>query len=49
MHPGHTVEEVLENTGWDLKSVPEVGVTDVPTETEMAALHQIDKEGFWRG
>jgi len=48
IHPGHTIEEVIENTGWDLKSVPEVGITDVPTLKEMDALHHIDKEGFWR-
>ncbi len=49
IHPGHTLEEVLDNTGWALKSVPQVEVTPAPTETELAALHQIDKDGFWRG
>jgi len=48
-HPGHTVEEVVENTGWALKSVPDLGETAAPSAEEMAALHQIDKEGFWRG
>ncbi len=47
-HPGHTVEEIVENTGWALKSVPEVGETVPPSEEEMAALHRIDKEGYWR-
>lgn len=47
-HPGHTVEEVLENTGWDLKTVPDLTETPAPSETELSALHQIDKEGFWR-
>jgi glutaconate CoA-transferase subunit B len=47
-HPGHTVEEVVENTGWALKSVPDLGQTAAPTGEELAALHQIDKEGFWR-
>ena len=27
IHPGHTIEEVVANTGWDLKSVPDVGMT----------------------
>ena len=47
-HPGHTVEEIVENTGWELKSVPGLGETSAPSEEEMTALHRIDKEGFWR-
>ncbi len=47
-HPGHSLDEVRENTSWDLQAVPEVGETPPPTATELAALHQIDKEGFWR-
>jgi len=48
IHPGHTLTEVLENTGWDLKCVPDVRETPLPTQVELDALHQIDKEGFWR-
>ena len=48
IHPGHTAEEIFENTGWALKSIPDVAETPVPTEAELAALHHIDKEGFWR-
>ena len=48
VHPGHTVEEIAENTGWDLKTIPDFGETPPPVETELAALHKIDKEGFWR-
>jgi glutaconate CoA-transferase subunit B len=48
VHPGHTVEEIVENTGWDLKFIPDFAETAPPSETEMAALHRIDKEGFWR-
>ena len=47
IHPGHTLEEIVENTGWALKSVPSLSETEPPTEAEMAALHRIDKEGFW--
>lgn len=47
-HPGHTVEEVREHTGWDLKLMPGAGMTPEPTENELAALHQIDRDGFWR-
>jgi glutaconate CoA-transferase subunit B len=47
-HPGHSVEEVREHTGWKLKTTPDVGQTPPPTAEELAALHQIDREGFWR-
>ncbi len=48
IHPGHTVEEVQENTGWDLKVAPDMVETPPPSAQELDALHQIDKEGFWR-
>ena len=48
VHPGHGVDEVREYTGWDLKLMPDVGTTPQPTEREMAALHTVDKDGFWR-
>ncbi len=48
VHPGHTVEEVIENTSWELKSTPDLGETPAPTKDELDALHRIDKEGFWR-
>ncbi len=48
VHPGHTTDEVIENTGWEIKSIPELGETLPPSTEEMAALHRIDKEGYWR-
>ena len=48
IHPGHTVEEVQEKTGWDLKIAPDMVETPPPTAAEMDALHAIDKDGFWR-
>jgi len=48
VQPGHTVEEILANTGWDLKPMPDLQDTAAPSKLEMDALHQIDKEGFWR-
>jgi len=48
IHEGHTLEEVRENTGWDLKVLPEVVETPPPSAQELAALHEIDKDGFWR-
>jgi len=48
IHQDHSVEEVCENTGWDLQVSPVMVETPPPTGEEMAALHKIDKEGFWR-
>ncbi len=48
LHEGHSVDEVRENTGWDLKIMPEIVETAPPTPDEMKALHEIDKDGFWR-
>ena len=48
IHPGHTLEEIKENTGWDLRSAPDLSETPAPSKVEMDALHQIDKDGFWR-
>ena len=48
INPGHTLQEITENTGWKLKSIPDLGETAPPTAEELAALHRIDKEGFWR-
>ena len=48
VHPGHDVEEIRGHTGWDLKSMPELGETPPPTREELAALHAVDRDGFWR-
>jgi len=47
VHPGHTVDEVLENTGWDLKVSRDVSETSAPTEAELAAIRRFDPDGFW--
>jgi len=38
VHPGHTVEEVRENTGWPIKVGAGVGETPSPTDAELAAI-----------
>jgi glutaconate CoA-transferase subunit B len=48
LHPGHTFEEVCAHTGWDLKSMPDLVETPPPRRDELAALHTIDRDGFWR-
>jgi glutaconate CoA-transferase subunit B len=48
IHPGHTEAEIRQATGWQLKAAPGLGETKPPREAEMAALHAIDTDGFWR-
>jgi glutaconate CoA-transferase subunit B len=40
LHPGKTIEQVKENTGWDLKIAAEVRVTVAPTEDELTMLRE---------
>jgi len=47
VHPGHSVEEVRERTGWDLMVAPHVIETSAPTDAELAAIRRFDPEGFW--
>ncbi len=41
LHPGVSVEQVRENTGWDLKAVASVAVSPAPTSEELAALREL--------
>jgi len=47
LHPGHAVDEVLENTGWDLQVADDVSETTPPTDAELAAIRRFDPDGFW--
>src|SRR6266550_1764670 len=47
VHPGHTVQEVREHTGWHLKVAAGVTETASPTEAELAAIRRFDPDGFW--
>jgi glutaconate CoA-transferase subunit B len=40
LHPGKTVEQVKENTGWDIKVTTDLRVTDPPTEAVLRMLRQ---------
>jgi glutaconate CoA-transferase, subunit B len=42
VHPGVTVEQVRQSTGWDLRVADEVTVTDAPTEAELTALRRLE-------
>src|SRR5256714_4708941 len=46
VHPGHTVQEVRDSTGWDLEVAAEVGETPAPAGAELSAIRRLDPEGF---
>jgi len=47
VHPGVSVEDVLENTGWKLKVAADVQTTPEPNEAELKAIREYDTKGFW--
>jgi glutaconate CoA-transferase subunit B len=47
IHPGVTVEEILENTGWNLKLVSKIERTKPPTRSELRIIRKYDPYGFW--
>jgi glutaconate CoA-transferase subunit B len=48
LHPGKTIEEARLNTGWDLRSKPEIDVTPAPTVEELHILRrELDPEGIY--
>jgi glutaconate CoA-transferase, subunit B len=49
VHPGVTVEEVKDQTGWDLRVSPSLRTTAEPAAEELAALTRFDPDGMWTG
>ena len=50
LHPGVTQEEAKSNTGWDLKIVPDLLVTEPPTNKELRILREdLDPDGIYLG
>ena len=49
VHPGHTVDELLAETGWPLRVPDDVSETSAPTAAELAAIRRFDPGGFWTG
>ncbi len=48
LHPGATVEQARENTGWDLKVAADLRVTDPLSVEELRILHEeLDPEGIY--
>ena len=44
-HPGHTVDEIKENTGFDLRVAPDVAETPAPTKDIIELIAEIDPDG----
>jgi glutaconate CoA-transferase, subunit B len=47
VHPGVSVEDVLENTGWKLRVAEDVKPTPEPNDPELQAIREYDTKGFW--
>jgi glutaconate CoA-transferase subunit B len=47
IHPVVTVEDVKANTGWEVKIASDLKPTPEPTEAELKAIRDYDREGFW--
>jgi len=45
--PGATVEQVVEKTAFELIMAPQVDIVDLPTESELSLLREIDPEGIY--
>ncbi len=48
-HPGVSVDDILANTGWDLRVSDHLKETAVPSEDELTVIRDYDKQGFWTG
>ena len=48
LHPGTTLDEARTNTGWDIRSAPELRVTQTPSEEELRILREeLDPQGIY--
>lgn len=47
IHPGVSLDDVLDATGWDLKIRSPLSITQPPTVGELAALRRFDPDRFW--
>jgi len=47
LHPGITVDQARENTGWDLRARSTIRITEPPTADELRILHEdLDPQGI---
>ena len=47
VHPGARLEDVLANTGWNLRLAENVVETSPPSAEEISVIREIDPKGFW--
>src|SRR5579864_3430828 len=47
VHPGISVEDVVANTGWKLRVASDVKETPEPSQAELRAIRDYDRDGFW--
>ncbi|MBE3561273.1 MAG: CoA-transferase [Ktedonobacteraceae bacterium] len=46
-HPGATIEQVQEQTGWPLRLAPDCAETIPPNKEELFLIRQCDPQGVW--
>ncbi|HEX9143366.1 MAG TPA: CoA-transferase, partial [Candidatus Binatia bacterium] len=46
-HPGVSVDEIKQETGWPLRVSPEIQQTPAPTREELAAVRKYDPKRVW--
>lgn len=49
LHPGASVAQVKDNTGWPVRISPSLGRTPLPSERELSMIARFDPAGFWTG
>jgi len=49
VHPGVSLQEIREQTGWPVRPAPDLRETPEPTEEELTALRRFDPDGMWTG
>ena len=47
IHPGTTVAEVQEQTGWEIKVAADLRETEPPSPLELETIRRFDPDGFW--
>jgi glutaconate CoA-transferase subunit B len=47
VHPGVSVQQVVENSGFDLVIPKDIPTTELPTHKELALLRAIDPNGIY--
>jgi glutaconate CoA-transferase subunit B len=49
VHPGVSVQAVLENTDWPLRVAADISQTPAPTQAELTMLQRFDPKAYWTG